>query len=115
MNEDKPLDPLRNPKDPLLKSGPQQEQELMRAFGQVAHGFPRDTVLNVVLNMLVTTVRQSAEKRDLAERLFDDYTGKAKNVLLERHYDNLGNRRNIFPFTQNVEVPFLGDFNKQKF
>lgn len=108
-------DILRNPKDPLLKTGPKAEQELLKAFGQVAHGFPRDVVLNAVLNMLINIIRQDAETRQRAEKLFDEYTGRTKHVLLERHYDNMGKRRNIFPYTQDISVPFLGDMNKQKF
>jgi len=108
------LNPLRNPKDPIHKLGPEAEKELFKAFGQTAHGFPRDAVLNAAWNVILNVIRQDAEKRTRAENLFDEYAGKAKHNLLEYHYDNTGKRRNIFPFTQNVEVE-LADFKTEFF
>ena len=96
-------DILRNPKDPLHKTGPEVEKEILRKFGQLAHGFPRHEVLNAAWNLILNTIRQEAETRLRAEKLFDEYSGRAKNALLEQHYDLTGKRRNVFPFTQNIE------------
>lgn len=95
-------DILRNPKDPLHKVGPEVEKEILRKLGQLAHGFPRHEVLNAAWHLVLNVIRQEAETRLRAEKLFDEYAGRAKNTLLEQHYDLTGKRRNIFPFAQNL-------------
>lgn len=100
-------DVLRNPKDPLLKTGPEVEKDILRKFGQLANGFPRHEVINAAWNLIITTIRQDAETRFRAEKLFDEYAGRMKHTLLEQHYDNAGKRKNIYPFTQNLDMPLV--------
>jgi len=106
-------DPLRNPNDPLLKSGPEAEQQLFRAMAQVSEGFPIETVLNAAINMILNAVRQSHDTRAKAETFWDTIMGRAKALLLDQHYDNLGKRRNVFPFDQRIDVPHINF--KQKY
>lgn len=106
MNDKATTDPLRNPKDPL-HAGPEAAKQLFRSFGQVAHGFPADAVMDAAINILINAIRGTQATRAGAERVYDEIVGRGKNVLLERHYDNLGKRRNIFPFDQHVGVDFV--------
>lgn len=100
-------DPLRNPKDPLHKSGPEAERELFRALGQVANGFPTEAVFGAAANMLVNAIRQSQPTREGAREAFDELIARVRLLLLDQHYDALGRRRNVFPFHQVIEVPLF--------
>jgi len=95
-----------NPKDPLSKEdiAPSNGRELFTQLSQVAHGFSAADVQSAAVNLLVNVVRQNHDTRYAAERAFDEIVGGAKNLLLEKHYDMVGKRRNIFPFDQ-VIVP----------
>jgi hypothetical protein len=95
-------DPLRNPRDPLRQSGPEAEQELFRRMTTAADGFPLETVMAAAMNVLINVIRQQQAGRAGAERAFDEAAGRAKTVLLDHHYDGLGRRRNVFPFTQTI-------------
>lgn len=112
MNTKPDTNPLRNPKDPL-HAGPEAAKELFRRFGALAHGFPADAVMDAALNILINAIRGGQATRAGAEKVFDELAGRSKHVLLERHYDNLGKRRNIFPFDQHVNVDFANF--KQRF
>jgi hypothetical protein len=103
-----------NPADPLHKTdvAAPNAQELFGRLGEVCRGFPHEAVLAAAVNVIVNCVRQKHAKRSGAEKEFDELTGKAKNILLERHYDLAGNRRNIFPFDQIIEMPYHKEPNK---
>ena len=102
-----------NPKDPLLKSGPDQQRALFNAMAQCANGFPTEHVLGAAINILVNAVRQTASTRPLAQTQMKEVHGKAMNLLME-HYDSVtGQRRNIFPFTQVIELPRYDDETKK--
>lgn len=105
-------DPLRNVKDPLHKMGPEVEKELLRNLGQVASGFPKDVVVNAAMWLVINTLRQDAATWQRAEVLWNEYFGRHKENL-RNHYDANGKRRNVFPFTQNVDMPLFQ--NKQSF
>ncbi len=94
-----------NPGDPMLKSGPEQEKALFEHFNRASVGFDYNHVAGAAINLIANTVRQSCETRQQAEKMFDELSGRAKNLLLEQHYDPVSNRRrNIFPFTQHVQA-----------
>lgn len=97
------MDPLRNPKDPLRNTS-EAGQELFRKMSACADGFPADVVITAALNVFIGALRQSHKRRELAERAFDERATRAKSCLLDEHYDGLGNRRNVFPFTQTINV-----------
>lgn len=105
-------DPLRNKKDPLHKAGPEAGKELFRHFSQVAHGFPKDAVMDAAFNMIINMVRTSHDSWQKAEPLIDQIHAKVKTTLRD-HYDPIGKRRNIFPFDQVIEMPFLDLRNKK--
>jgi acyl carrier protein phosphodiesterase len=96
-------DPLRNTKDPLRKSGPEAEQELFRALGRACNDFPRDVVLGAAMNLIVNAIRQEHAGRNAACNAFDEVMARTKAVLLDKHYDEMGKRRNVFPFHQVIE------------
>lgn len=102
-----PLDPLRNQKDPLRKSGPEAEQELFRALGAAANGYPAEAVLGAAANVLVNAIRQAQPTREGAREKFDELAAKVRRLLLDQHYDATGKRRNVFPFHQVIEVPLI--------
>lgn len=99
-----PLDPLRNPLDPLHDAN-EAAKELFRNISAVASGFPHEIVVEAALNVLLNAIRQTQPKRRGANQMFDEFTQRAKTVLLEKHYDASGERRNVFPFDQRIDVP----------
>jgi hypothetical protein len=91
--------------DPLKGKGP--DQALFEALGKVCAGHPLDHVLSASINLLVNAVREDVASRQKAEAVIDELFARAKTVLLDHHYDPVtGKRRNIFPFTQTLEMPF---------
>lgn len=98
------MDPLRNEKDPLRQAGPSQQQELFRRFTAAANGFSMEDVIGAAMNLLVNAVRQSNPTWSRAAERYDDWMGRFKTVL-HNHYDSVtGRRRNIFPFSQTVQI-----------
>ncbi len=98
----------KNPLDPIVKSGPEQEKALFEAFNRVASGNDYRHVVGAAMNLLANSIRQSCETRQQAERMFDELAGRSKNLLLEQHYDSVSNkRRNVFPFTQHVHAALV--------
>lgn len=98
----------KNALDPILKSGPEQERALFEALNRAAVGHDFNVVAGASINLLANTVRQSCETRQQAERMYDELVGRAKNLLLEKHYDPVSNRRrNIFPHTQVVNAELV--------
>lgn len=96
-------DPLRNPKDPLIKAGPPQGRELFNRFGMVADGFSHEQVIDAAINLIVNSVRQGNSNWSSAERAFDELFGRSKTILRD-HFDANGKRRNIFPFDQFIAM-----------
>jgi hypothetical protein len=91
--------------DPLLGL-PEQERMLFELFKQAAAGKNVDAVIGAALNILINVLRQMEPTRNEAEARFDMLFGKAKTLLLDRHYDSVtGKRKTIFPFTQQVKMP----------
>lgn len=92
--------------DPLLGL-PEQERLLFDAFKQASAGKNVDAVLGAALNIVINTIRQMESTRAEAEARYDALFGRAKTLLLERNYDSVtGRRRTIFPFTQQMRMPF---------
>lgn len=102
-------DPLRNPKDPLRKSGPDQALQLFRALSLTAHGFVAEDVANAAANILINAIRHSHANRADAEARFNELFGRTKSTLLD-HYDSVtGKRKSVFPFHQVVRPAFFKD------
>ena len=98
------LDPLRNPKDPLHKSGPEGERELFRKRGAACDGLPMELAAGAAANIIVNALRQQHATRREAEAAIDELMGRIKALLLDQHYDGMGRRRNLFPFHQVVQI-----------
>jgi hypothetical protein len=92
-----------NSKDPLIAATPDSGLELYKRFGNQAHGFPQEAVLNAAVNLIVNVLRQKHPQRDKAEAEYNELMGKTKGVLLN-HYDALGRKRGIFAYNQNLHV-----------
>lgn len=109
-----PPDPLRNKNDPLHGSAPDRQLELFKAFSQLAHGYSIEDILGAALNVHINAIRQSCPLRKQALEAIDRWAENGKR-LLDHHYtpgDN-GKRRNLFPFTQTIEVPHFDLRNKK--
>jgi hypothetical protein len=99
-----------NPKDPMLTSGPEAERKLFEQLGRVCNDFPREVVAGAASNLIINAIRQNFATRETAEKAFDELFGRTKSLLLDQHYDSVtGKRRNIFPFTQHIEIPLTID------
>jgi hypothetical protein len=95
--------------DPLLGL-PDQERLLFDAFKQASAGKNVDAVLGAALNIVINTIRQMEPTRAEAEARYDALFGRAKTLLIDRHYDSVtGKRRTIFPFTQQVKMAYHYD------
>lgn len=92
-----------NPKDPLLKSGPDQQRELFNTFCKVSHGFSAEDVTGAAINLLINGVRQAHATREKAMAALDEKAAKAKE-LLAAHYDSTGRKNGIFPFHQIIHA-----------
>jgi hypothetical protein len=79
-------------------------------FKQVAallNGVSSEIACVMAVNLLVNAIRQSVPYRKDAEAIIDELMGRAKTLLLDKHYDAVtGQRRSVFPFTQVIEAPF---------
>lgn len=108
-------DPLRNPKDPLHNQA-EAAKELFRQFEQLAEqgGFSVDDVQRAAANVLMNAIRERYVTRTTALAAFDELTTKMRHLLAENHYDLTGKRRNVFPYTQHVDVAYLGKLDKPK-
>jgi hypothetical protein len=95
-----------NTKDPMIKASPDAERELFILFAKTANGFAREQVVGAAINLIVNALRQTHAGQKAALDEFDMLTAKTRALLAE-HYDNMGKRRNIFPFHQTIEMPMF--------
>lgn len=103
---------LRNPDDPLRKTGPDASRNLLIEFGKVANGYPMEAVLQAAADVILNAIRQTHAKRSGAKDAFDAITTRTRDVLLSQHYDAMGRRRNVFPFDQKIEMPTVVNESK---
>lgn len=102
---------LNNAKDPLKKSIP-ATQELFKQMGALSSGFPVDAVIEASANLLINCIRQTYAQGPMAQQRMDELTTRMRGILND-HYDPVtGKRRNIFPYTQVINVPFIKNADK---
>lgn len=102
---------LNNPTDPLRKVE-DAGQELFKRMGRTCDGFSSDAVIAAASNIVLNAIRQAYGQRYQAEARYDELTARLKGLLMD-HYDPVtGKRRNIFPHTQELHVPFLHDVDR---
>lgn len=94
-------DPFNNPKDPLLRTGPERQVELLRTFGRAAHGHSAEDVAAAAISLVINVVRQKHPTRPAAEQFFDALVARSKGLLVD-HYDALGRKRGVFPYDQVI-------------
>lgn len=88
-------------KDPLKANIPDSAYALFRKFSDGANGFPHEAVVDAAANILMNAVRQEHGNWQRAEAMWDELFGRLKTVLRD-HYDANGNRRNVFPYKQEI-------------
>lgn len=109
---EQPLDPLRNPSDPMLGSASDRQLALFRAISAVAHGYSIEETIGAIVNVQANAIRQACPTRLKAFERVDQLTQINKD-LLGSHYDQMGKRRNVFPFDQHIEVPHFDLRNRK--
>lgn len=105
--------PVENPKDPILKSGPDQQRELFNRFCREANGFSTEEVIGAACNLIINAIRQVYSTRQRAEARFDEIFGRVKTLLVG-HYDQLGRKRGIFPYNQFIEPQHFVDKDEKR-
>lgn len=100
-----------NQKDPLLKTGPDQQRELFMMFAKVSNGYSSEDVIGAAINLLVNGIRQAHATRDKAILSMDEKMAKAKEILAT-HYDSAGRKNGIFPFHQIIKVEHFIDTDR---
>lgn len=100
--------------DPLTDTAPEAGRVLFDRMNKVAKDFPFEAVVNAASNVLLNVMRQRNATRAEAERDFNEMFGRLKSILMA-HYDGpTGKRRSVFPFHQNIDMPFLDFRNYPK-
>jgi len=95
-------------KDPLMKASEKAQIELFQQFCHVANGFSTEAVVGAAINVLVNSIRQTYPSKRQAEMRFDELFGQTKQVLLD-HYDSMGRKKGIFPYTQTIHGSLFVD------
>jgi hypothetical protein len=95
-----------NPKDPLLKTGPERQLDLFKDFSKSAHGYSAEDVIGAAGNVLVTALRQTHATREKAAERFDEVFGKLKTILMG-HYTSAGRLKGVFPYDQVISAPLI--------
>jgi hypothetical protein len=94
-----------HPKDPIANN-PDKAIELMKAMGQVAHGFSSQEVINAAANIVINAMRQSHATGHEAERAWDEIVARSKGQLMAC-YDSNGRKKGIYPYHQTIVMPYV--------
>jgi hypothetical protein len=87
-------------KDPLQQI---DGRALFAEIGKLCNGAPLNTMRDVAVSLLLSSIRMGTPLRKDAEACFDEIMGRAKSLLLDVHYDSVtGHRRAVFPYTQVI-------------
>lgn len=97
--------------DPLDLGGSPQEKFM--EIWRLLEGMEVGAIHNIALNILMNIIRMTTPTRQGAEEQIDNAFGRAKNILLEKHYDAVtGLRKSVFAYTQMAQAPFHPSENK---
>lgn len=99
--------------DPLKAATPDLARLLFDEYSRVANGYPHSAVVGAASNVLLNSIRQEHASWRLAEPAWDELFGRLKEVLKAHYESTTGVRRNVFPYTQHIQVPHF--VNQQKF
>jgi hypothetical protein len=103
------VNPL-NPSDPLYKVGTEHDQTLFKKLVEDCRGHPRESIAQAAFWLIINCIRQDIDNIDKAEWAFNELAGRAKQLLLDEHYDRVTKRRrNIFPFNQVITPALFVD------
>lgn len=101
-----------NPQDPTKGVIAQNAQLLFQKITQLATGASYDAVVDCSANLLVNALRQQYPKRRDALEKYSEIVTKVGNILAQHYDSTTGNRRNIFPFTQTIDMSHFRDPEK---
>jgi hypothetical protein len=99
---------LIRPKDPLAKSGPDQQRELFLAMAGVSRGHAIEEVVGAAVNIIVNALRQSYPQREKAIAAVDERAARMKQLLSEC-YTSGGRVKGVFPYNQTIEMAHFHD------
>lgn len=68
------------------------ERKLTAAWGQIANGYGRDTVIDAAGNILLNAIRQDHATLASAEERFDELVHQMREALRHVHYHRDGTR-----------------------
>lgn len=95
--------------DPVTARATDGGRALFGELAKLARGHTCFDVIDAANALLINAVRGNCAKRYQAEEMFNDFSGRAKQILLD-HYDGVtGNRRAIVPYDQHISVPLHVD------
>jgi len=101
-----------NSADPTRRDVPANAQQLFTQIVRLASGFTYEDVIDCAANLFINALRQKYPKRRDALEKYAEAVNKT-GTLLAGHYDPVtGNRRNIFPFTQTINLDHIRDPDK---
>jgi uncharacterized protein (DUF1697 family) len=92
-----------NPNDPLAKV-PQGAYVLFNRLSEKCEGFTAQETVAASANLLLNALRQANPKQANALKAFDELMGRTKQVLSDHYNQFSGERNNIFPFDQVVQM-----------
>lgn len=95
-----------NSKDPLRETTDRREREFIDKIGRMCNGASSRFVKVAAINILLQAIRADHANAKQAVEELDYLTIKARDLLL-KHFYPTGSRQNIFPYTQNIDVPLM--------
>lgn len=96
--------------DPL-KINEARERQLFARAVDLLHGVPLPVVRGIAINLLINAIRQEMTERRYAEAAIDELFGRAKTLLLDKHYDSVTGKRKS-NFALEIQMPFHVDRDK---
>lgn len=86
-----------------------EEQKLFNEMAKLAasKSLPPRTVWGASINLLINAIIQAAPDRKTALAIIDQLTANAKMILDVQYDPATGKRRQVHPFTQIIEPPYV--------
>ena len=101
-----------NSQDPTKGVHTQNVQRLFAQVAQLMSGFGYDDVIDCSANLLINALRQKYPKRRDALEKYSEIVTKVGNLIAANYDPTTGNRRNVFPFTQTIDLNHFRDPDK---
>jgi hypothetical protein len=102
---------MNDPLHETLKSAP-NALELFVALVKRLEGMPVDQVYMIAVNLITNMIRMTTPYRKDAEMVVDDLFRRTKELTLAHYDSTTGRRKNLFPYTQMAQAPFVPNENQ---